>query len=279
MSYKSILVHLDQSERCAQRIDLAAKLALDFDAHLIGLAVAWAPAMPGQVRLELGEERMERFSRARHEIAEAIGAEFERRAASVGVTKLETRIADMPSEDAVCLHGRYVDLIVLGQSDPDDDSLPEGESFPELVVLRCGRPVLVVPYCGSFPNVGHNVLLAWNASREATRAATDAVPLLQRAHKVSVYVAKSEETYDGHGEAPGADMALYLSRHGVKAEAVRSHPGDIDVGNWLLSRAADNDADLIVMGAYGHSRLRELVLGGVTRTLFKHMTVPLLMAH
>jgi nucleotide-binding universal stress UspA family protein len=134
----------------------------------------------------------------------------------------------------------------------------------------------MVPYAGRFPDAGQRVLVAWNASREAARAVTDALPLLSRAERVEVVAFDS--TGD-HGEVPGADIALFLSRHGVKASAARQSAPGVDVGSQILSRAADVDADLIVMGAYGHSRLRELALGGATRSMLDAMTVPVLMAH
>jgi nucleotide-binding universal stress UspA family protein len=140
-----------------------------------------------------------------------------------------------------------------------------------------GRPVLVVPYIGPSGTLGKRVLLAWNATREATRAATDALPFLQAADEVLVVLVKPHSI--SHGEVPGADIGLYLARHGVHVKVETIEGVDIDAGNLLLSRAADLSSDLIVMGAYGHSRFSELVLGGVTRTMFESMTVPVLMSH
>jgi nucleotide-binding universal stress UspA family protein len=145
------------------------------------------------------------------------------------------------------------------------------------LVLSVGRPVLFVPYAGRFPATGKRVLVAWNASREAARAVSDALPLLARAE--SFEVVAFEPRPGDHGEVPGADIALYLARHGVKATAARQSAPEIDIGAQILSRAADTGADLIVMGGYGHSRLRELVLGGVTRSMLEAMTVPVLMSH
>jgi nucleotide-binding universal stress UspA family protein len=121
------------------------------------------------------------------------------------------------------------------------------------------------------------VLLAWNASREATRATTDALPFLKAADKVVVAPVKPDRA--AHGEAPGTDIGLYLSRHGVRVEVAAIQGTDLDAGNALLSRAADLSIDLIVMGGYGHSRMSELILGGVTRTMLESMTVPVLMSH
>ena len=136
----------------------------------------------------------------------------------------------------------------------------------------------MVPYAGSFSKVGEHVLVAWDASREATRALTDALPLLKRARRVTVMAVNPEKAHR-HGAEPGADIALFLARHGVKVEATAQSSGGLDVGNFLLSRIADLDVDLLVMGAYGHARLRELMLGGVTQTILSSMTVPVLFSH
>jgi len=149
--------------------------------------------------------------------------------------------------------------------------------LPEELALGVGRPVLVVPRYGTFETVGQRVLIAWNGSREATRAVNDAIPILKMATKVTVLSVDPEGEPDRR--LPGADLALHLARHGIAAEAESTQALDIGVGDVLLSRAADLGADLIVMGAYGHSRLREMMLGGATRHLLQHMTVPVLMSH
>ena len=138
---------------------------------------------------------------------------------------------------------------------------------------------MIVPYAGRFDTVGSNVLVAWNATREAARAVNDAMPILQKAEKVTVLSINPPSEEAGGPVWPAADIALHLARHGVKAEASSTVSHEIDVGNAILSRAADFGSDLIVMGGYGHSRQREFILGGVTRTLLGHMTVPVIMSH
>jgi nucleotide-binding universal stress UspA family protein len=145
--------------------------------------------------------------------------------------------------------------------------------------MQAGRPVLVYPYAGKFDAAPKHVLISWNASREATRAVTDAIPFLRAAQKVTVLAINPKTSAEGHGDIPAADIALYLSRHGVKAEAMADPAVQIDIGNYLLSRAADLSVDMIVMGAYGHARMRELVFGGVTQTIMREMTVPVLLSH
>jgi nucleotide-binding universal stress UspA family protein len=139
--------------------------------------------------------------------------------------------------------------------------------------------MLIVPYVGEIKSFAQDILVCWNASREAARAVTDALPLLQRAKRVIVLSVDGNASPGGHGESPGSDIALYLARHGVRAEAARTGSGGLDIGSVILSRAFDYSVDLIVMGAYGHSRVREIVLGGATRSLLKSMTVPVLMSH
>jgi nucleotide-binding universal stress UspA family protein len=151
--------------------------------------------------------------------------------------------------------------------------------LPEQVILGCGRPALVIPYIGPPATLGERVVVAWDASREAARAVNDALPLLERAKTVSVVTINPRQQPFGHGEEPGADIGLHLARHDVKIEVERVVSRDIDVANTILSQVANEGADLLVMGAYGHSRLREYVLGGVTRTILAEMTVPVLMSH
>jgi len=193
-------------------------------------------------------------------------------------SKAEWRSSTADALAVVTLHARYADLVIIAQDDGTGAS-GVSDQFAERLLLSAGRPVLVVPYAREKRPIGDNVLVAWNASREATRALTDALPLLQGAKQVHVAAFNPGAPNGQHGEVPGADIGLYLSRHGVKVTVSQYRADDIDVGNQLLSRVADLDADLIVMGAYGRSRVSELILGGVTRTILESMTVPVLMSH
>jgi nucleotide-binding universal stress UspA family protein len=190
--------------------------------------------------------------------------------------RVEWRTADGPRAEAVALHARYADLLVINQTDPES---PDATHFGDAVLLSVGRPVLMVPYAGPTSSVGRNILVCWNASREASRAVTDALALLKNAKRVTVLTVDGATSQGGHGESPGSDIALYLARHGVNAVAAQTVSGSVDVGSVILSRAFDLEADLIVMGAYGHSRVREIVMGGATRTVLRSMTIPVLMSH
>ena len=182
--------------------------------------------------------------------------------------------------EVLALHARYADLTVLGQPDPENDRDGAGmEAVFTHVLMTAGRPVLAVPHSGTFERIGERVLVAWNASREATRAVNDALPLLRMASKVTVLAIDPKHGIDGHGDVPAADICLHLARHGVKAEAAHTVAKGMGDGDVLLSYAADLGADTIVCGGYGHSRIREMVFGGVTRALLEEMTVPVFISH
>lgn len=276
MTYKTLLVHVDSAKRCAMRVDIAIRLAQEFDAHLVGLHVLQQVILPAYVATEVGPTVIEIQKRAIAADAARAQAAFTRAVSAAGLAKTEWRTAAADATAVVLLHARYADLVILGQSDPSGESGVD-PAFPGRLVLAAGRPCLIVPYAGKFNAIGNHVLIAWNASREATRAVTDAIPLLRLAKNISVVV--FDPASGPHGANPGADIGLYLARHGLRVEVKTKPVPDNDIGNEILSRAADMDSDLIVMGGYGHSRLQELVMGGATRTLLESMTVPVLMSH
>lgn len=209
----------------------------------------------------------------RLDLAKTLAAQHGARLVGVGVGDVAPDGVDewrpISGLKQLALHARYADLTIVGQaSSGASDHITE-------TLMSTGRPLLAVPRHGRFPNVGHRVLVAWNASREATRAVFDSLPLLAGAANVTVMTMDAEDD----DRVPGADIGLTLARHGIKVDVVRSTLGDIDAGNALLSRAADQGADLLVMGAFGHSPLREKMLGGATRHILDHMTVPVLLSH
>jgi len=194
------------------------------------------------------------------------------------VLSWEKRLVDDEPAGGITLEARYTDLVVLGQTDSSEVLPAMLSEFPEYVVMYSGRPVLIVPYAGNFTQVGRKVLVAWDGSQEASRALDGALPFLRQAAEVKVVVFNADQQVNMHGEQPGADIALYLARHGVKVD-VMQEVTEQDSGNALLSLAADTFADLLVMGCYAHSRFRELLLGGASRTVLESMTLPVLMAH
>lgn len=281
MALKDILVHLDATEASQARLRLAADLARRHEAHLTGLFVvdimmpilSASDAASGAVLADL-LERMRNDALAEAASAEATFREALRREGLAG----EWRCVEGAAPELVALHGRYADLVMLGQANPDD-AAPSATAILEATLFGSGRPVLVVPYVGRFETLGRRVLVGWNASREASRAVHDALPLLAGASSVVVTAVNPRRGLDGHGDEPGADIALHLARHGLKVEVEHTVAPEIEAGELLLNRAAELSSDLLVVGAYGHSRLRETILGGVTRTLLKQMTLPVLLSH
>jgi nucleotide-binding universal stress UspA family protein len=278
MAFKDLLVVVDNSPGATERIDFAARLARDFGAHLTGLHVAESPSMRPTVLAQVPSEVLDMLQTVGREEAVRARALFEAgvRAVETGIP-VEWRSVEGYGGDLIRLHARYADLTVLGQADPEAYAV--AQDLPERVIMGAGRPVIVVPYVGTFKTVGQRVLVAWNASREATRAVNDALPLLERAGSVRVLSVNPRRGLAGHGPIAGADISLHLARHGVRVEAAAVNTDDVRVDDMLLSQAADAGADLIVMGAYGHSRLGEYVLGGATRHILRQITVPVFMSH
>ncbi|MDH3320838.1 MAG: universal stress protein [Betaproteobacteria bacterium] len=277
MTYKTILVHLDHRPRSTERLGLACSLADEFDAHLVGLFAPGGPRLPSYAAAEGGPVLRDLLEERRKEVLREVQRRFREVAQRNGGERSEWRTADFDPAAAMRLSARYADLVVAGQ--PEDEEEGELRGLADELAFSAGRPVLFVPYAGRFAALGKRVLVAWDAGREAARAVTDALPLLKRAEAVEVCAFDPERGRRGHGELPGADVGLFLARHGVKVTVARQSGARYDVGSQVLSRAADIGADLIVMGAYGHTRVREMVLGGVTRTMLEAMTVPVLMSH
>jgi nucleotide-binding universal stress UspA family protein len=285
MAFKDILVQLDNGPRSEVRLALAARLAQRSGGHLTGVYVVDIPSVEFfyGAAMPLGSSGAEQFvDQMRADALAAAGPvetgfrELLRREALEG----EWRLVEGDRPTAVALHARYADLTVLGQDNPYDrrDGV-DHDAVTVAALMSSGRPVLVVPFAGAFPTFGEHVLVAWNASREAARAVNDAMPLLAQAKMVTVLAINPRRGLGEHGDVPAADIALHLARHGVRAEAAHTVATDIAEGEALLSYAADIGADLIVAGAYGHSRARELVFGGVTRTLLHEMTAPVFLSH
>lgn len=279
MSYNSIVVHLDASERAAYRLDVALLLAKHFNAHLVAVYAAFAPE-PKALGIMAGStgwyEEILAACQARCQSLERLCHAGLARTGLSG-DWIEARVH---ARKEVVRHGRCADLVIAGQTDPNDPQTYTADHFAETLVMTLGRPVLLLPYTGVFPDLGGNILVAWDASREATRAVHDALPFLTEAGQVTLVTVGAKK-----GELPGsripcADIATTLARHDVRVtvrETVQTL--DASVGDALLSEARDVGANLIVMGGYGHARWQEVVLGRATRTVLRVMTIPVLMSH
>lgn len=276
MSIKDILVHVTDGPECAARLDAAISLAQAHEAHLTGLYTMWIPPMPSYIAAEVGSDIVARqralYEERMHDAEQA----FRARADAAGVSS-EWRHSESNRAQGLLLHARYCDLVLMGRH---GEGAEPSVNLVEHVVLSSGKPVLVLPDAGAPRGLGRHVMVAWNLSREAVRAIDAALPLLAAAERVDV-IAVDPQIDDGaaHGEVPGADLCVHLARHGVRAEAQAVASGRHDVGQTLLERATADGADLLVMGAYGHARWRELVLGGATAHVLRHADIPLLMAH
>ncbi len=279
MAYKHLVVHVDDSSGCDVRMRAAIELAQRFDAHVTALYLIPEIILPIAAESYLGADIHTSIEKQEQDRAETVLEHFRKAASAENVaytTRTDHRaIVDFPKRLEV--HGRYADLLVLGQQDPTEQF--PSEPSPGDVVLNVATPVLVVPLIGFKSGFGKRPMIAWNASREAARSVKYAMPFLEQAETVNVVTFNPKESEDGHGELPGADIALYLTRHGIDVDVQRLHGKDTDVGNALLSHTFDRDSDLLVMGCYGHSRLREWVFGGATRTILQSMTLPLIMGH
>ena len=283
--YKTIVVHVDGSPSQASRLQAAALLANAHDAHLIGAApagISWLDLalLSGSMALPLPLDDF-------HSLRDAAAQQLERfqdDAARLGVASVEGRVVEDVPDYGLLMQARYADLVVLSQNPAPaaaGASLPvalPARGLPEQVALRGGRPVLVVPDAYAGELIPGTVVAGWDGSLQALRALTAALPLLVRAARVKLLLVNPDETIGPHGDEPGADMALYLARHGVRVDVVVERTR-ATAGHALAALAMDCNAGLLVIGAFGHSRYREWVLGGVTRELLESTPVPLLLAH
>jgi nucleotide-binding universal stress UspA family protein len=280
MTYKTILVHCNDRERVERIVGAAVELAERFQAHLIGLSVSPSvlvvpTGMPGAPDTMVIDEGCRAYRRDNP----AMKAAFEAAVHGRSFTS-EWREEDAGSSTVAEVgvrYGRAVDLIVAAQRDPHW-SRSRWLDIADRLAVEAGRPVLIVPNEGVHSGIGTRVVVAWNGRREATRAAFDALPLLQLAKDVKVLWVDSQSEGEPARDFAATDVCTALARQGLTCEAVEV-ASDGNVGRTLLSRAIEHRADLMVMGCYGHSRLGEFVFGGATRYILKHTTIPVLMSH
>ncbi len=281
MGYKTILVHLNDERRVGPLIDAARFLGDRDEAHVVGLYVM--PLTTYGSPTPLGLSVMEAGKKSFREEAQRIKAAFEAAMAGCALNTewrfIESKAGYRDCGSLAVEQARTADLVIASQEDPSWEYSSMLE-FPERLALESGRPTLLIPTAGRFPKFGSRVMVGWSGTREAARAVFDALPLLQHAQSVQLLtIRKKTPSRAEEKSIEAAEIAASLARHGVQCEVATSIAVGIDVEEELLSRAADYSADLIVMGCYGHSRLREFVLGGATRAIFRTMTAPVLMAH
>lgn len=277
MPGRDVLVVIDNAATAGHLLAPASVLAKRFDARLTGFFPTGLPSATSFGDLASGAQLVEAFMTAQREEAVKAEAAYRQELGKLQVTG-DWAVREADFGESVTGLGRLFDLVVIAQANPDVPS-PAPRMLPEDLVQAVGRPVLVIPYAGDFAEFDHHVLVAWNGSRESARALHDAMFFIEKADAVTVI------EVDPPGNGPGlpdlgvADVVAMLKRRGIEATAVPSVSSGTPVADVILSRAADLSADLMVMGGYGHSRLRELVLGGVSRSIFQEMTIPVLMSH
>jgi len=274
---KDLVVNLAIGNPRDVAVEYAVSIAEAFDAHLCGIAFSYEPVVPPSIMGGIPADVIEAQWAASEQAADAAVAGFEAMAKREGIAA-EHRKLEASLGGAGDLFGRLArrfDLSVVGQAEPKHG--PAQDLVIEGALFGSGRPVIVVPYIQKGGLKLDRILICWDGSRPAARAIADAMPFLTRAVAIDVViVASGRERSD---EIPGVDMGEHLARHALKVEVKRMVSTDLDVPNTILSYAADSGADLIVMGGFGHSRLREFVLGGATRGILASMTVPALMSH
>ncbi len=257
--------------------DYAISVADAFESHVLGVAFSYEPIIPGTVMGGIPPEFIESQRAESDKRARAAVKRFEAAAKRAGISYETTIISASISgaADRFGRLGRRFDLVIVGQ--PEREKSVPDEVLDEGALFDSGRPVIYVPFIHKNGLKLDRVMVCWDGSRAATRAIADALPLLRKAKQVEVVMVANDRAKSD--EIPGADLGQHLARHGLKVEVKRITSPEIDVASTILSYAADISADFLVMGGYGHSRLREFVLGGVTRGLLESMTVPVLMSH
>jgi nucleotide-binding universal stress UspA family protein len=279
VTYRSLLVHLDTDPACTARTRVAVALARQLDAHIVGVAPTGLVDLPPTFGGAAALAEYASFAwEALREQAELAAHAFREHCHAAGLKSFEAVVDQADRAPSLVRHAHCSDLTLLTQADPALPGHRGAQAAVEEVVLYSARPTLVLPYAGHVETLTGNVLVAWDDSRESARAVSDALPLLRLARDVQV-VAWNEGSSAGGDLRPRLDaLHGWLLWQGVSAD-VRVETTGIAVAEAMLSRAADMSADLIVMGAYGHARWTERVLGGATRGLLGSMTVPVLMSH
>lgn len=280
MPYRDIFVHLDDCRSCPDRIDAAISLASRQQARITGVALALESTIASYIGIEFPSALSEQQQKVVREAAERAVAHFEKKVKQAGL-EFESHIVSCGAPKAPAVlsyYARHADIAFMGQPNPKDAAGSFQETLLEGVLFASGRPVYIVPYIGRPHYKIRKAVIAWDGGRKAARAVHDAIPLLRGRGEAIVLVVNPDERKDVHGEKPGRYMAEHLRRHDIDAQVDIMVAPEASPDTVLLNYVADVGADLLIMGAYGHSRLRERAFGGVTNTILHHMTTPVLMS-
>ena len=274
---KDIVVNLSVGENGGPAGDYAVSVADTFGAHVVGIAFVFDPIVPisgtGYIPAEVIDTQLADNQSAAKAAVDRFAASASR--AGVSAEPLTLSASAAGAGDQFGRLARRFDLAIVGQAEPETSAVEE--LIAESTLFQSGRPMIVVPYIQKAPLKLDRVMVCWDGGRQAARAIADAMPILEKAGKVEIVIVANERGKED--EIEGADMGQHLARHGLKVDVKRISSGNIDVADALLSHVADSGTDFIVMGGYGHSRLREFVLGGVTHSILRSMTAPVLLAH
>lgn len=276
MPYRDILVHLDRTDHSRVRLELAAGLAARQGAGLIGLRVEDHPHIPEAFRAGIRPAALEAQAQAIADDTARIEASFRAEAGRLNLPA-EWWLETEGGIEAVCRRAGYAGLTIVGQAAHDHEEELPGTVLVQQLLLTTGRPVLVVPETPGLAVPGAKIAVAWNGTRESTRALADALPLLSTADSVTVFQVRHHEHEGGFDSL--TEACRHLARNGIDARFKIIHTSDHCVGTRLHEAAVEAGCDLLVTGAYGHSRMFEIVLGGATKWLLEHATIPVLMSH
>lgn len=274
---KDIVLNLSLEKAHDPAVDYAVSVAETLNAHLAGVAFAYEPVIPPMLMGGVSVDFIDAQRAQNEKTAKAAIARFDAATKREGLSA-ESRLMTASLSEAITRFGRVArrfDLSIVGQNDPT--KAPAEEFIIEGALFESGRPVIVVPYIQKSGLKLDRIVCCWDGGRPAARAIADAMPFLTRAKAVDLVIVSAGKM--ASDEVPGADMGQHLARHGLKVDVKRLPVSDLDVHNALLDYVADSSADFMVMGGYGHSRLREFILGGTTRGVLGSMTVPVLMSH
>jgi nucleotide-binding universal stress UspA family protein len=278
MQYRTILLNLNDELRVPKLVKSATSLATSANAHIVGLYVLPSALPPAEFIGNASNTWMEAHMRFFEDQAKRIKVVFEDLVQGSSFThewRFDGSSFDKSIADSVIEHGYASDLIIVGQGSKNVWL----NDVPERAVIESGRPVLVVPSEGDFQEFGSNIMIAWKKSKEATRAVFDALSLLQKARNVRLVTLAEDGADEDRGDQTCADVAALLQRHGIDAEIEVAVKGDLSIGDSLIEYAQMRHHDMLVMGLYGHSRFREFFLGGASRDVLQHMSLPVLMSH
>lgn len=258
-------------------VSAALELAEQHEAKIVALHVIEPAAAPGPLETSTASHYLREHKMACLGVAETARKIIEASAERVG-KRIEWRLVDGDTVRQVACHGHACDIVVTGAAAGRGDR-PFDAALAERVVMQSGKPVLVIPdsYCGAA--IGSSVVIAWNGTRESARAVTDSMPLLRKAQHVALLTVDAKQLPNVQGPAPGEDICAHLARHGVQAQAQAIASEGKSAGQAIVAWAQAQQADLLAMGAFGHWRVRELLLGGATRDVLREARVPVLMSH